>query len=270
MGIEERFRAFPSALRERTSSIDLAGVPALLATPEGDGPWPVMIWMHGRTADKELDPGRYLRWIRSGIAAVALDLPGHGARPGPRLHDPEHTPAVLSQMVGELDGVLEALRRGPEELDLTRLGIGGMSAGGMVALRRLCDPHPFRCAAVESTTGWLHELYFPSLSPGHAWTSRHRPGVVEPLDPMTHIAGFRPIPLLALHSEADHVVPLAGMRAFLGALGDRYEREGQDRAMITLETWPMTGAPSEHAGFGKVASEAKTIQTEFLLRHLAG
>jgi len=34
--------------------------------------------MHGRTANKELDPGRYLRLIRAGIAVCAIDLPGHG------------------------------------------------------------------------------------------------------------------------------------------------------------------------------------------------
>jgi fermentation-respiration switch protein FrsA (DUF1100 family) len=145
-----------------------------------------------------------------------------------------------------------------------------MSAGGMVALRRLCDANPFRCAAVESTTGWLHELYFPSLFPGHALAAPHRPEIVQPLDPMAHLDGFRPVPLLALHSEADEIVPVSGMRAFLDALGDRYRRQGAEAGLIELRTWPTTGAPSEHSGFGKVAAEAKTVQTEFLLKRLVG
>ncbi len=270
--MDERFKQLPSYLRERARRIELAGVPALIAVPESERPVPLMLWMHGRTVDKELDPGRYLRWLRAGIAAVAVDLPGHGERHGPRLHDPECTPRVLGQMLAEVDDVLNALTRlnGDGRLDLTRMGIGGMSAGGMVALRHLCNDHPFRCAAVESTTGWLAELYEPSLSDAPTWPVDHDPAVVEPIDPMKHLDGFRPVPLLALHSEADETVPWPGMKAFLGALADRYEAAGLSRNLIEIRTWPSTGAPFEHAGFGKVAADAKNIQTEFLVRHLVG
>lgn len=268
--MDARFQTFPSALREKARIERLADVPALIAHPDWESPAPVMLWMHGRTVTKELDAGRYLRWIRAGIAAVSLDLPGHGEREGPRLHSPDDTPSVLEQMVGEIDDVLEALRthEEAEKFDLSRIGIGGMSAGGMATLRRLCDEHPFRCAAVESTTGWLAELYEPTLTAGRPWPSSHDAEDVERIDPMRHLEGFRPIPLLALHSEADEIVPIGGMRAFLDELRERYADKGADPEMIELKTWPETGAPSEHAGFGKVASEAKNLQVEFLKSHL--
>ncbi len=268
--MDDRFKQLPSALRERARRTRLAGVPALVAIPDQAQPAPVMLWMHGRTVDKELDPGRYLRWIRAGIAAVSLDLPGHGEREGPRLHDPDCTPKLLAQMLGEIDAVLDALRDLPDAalLDFDRVGIGGMSAGGMVTLRRLCDDHPFVCAAVESTTGWLGELYEPTLTDAPTWPVDHDSEVVEPIDPKRHLGGFRPIPLLVLHSEADQTVPWAGMRAFLDALGDRYEQGGASRELVEITTWPETGAPFEHAGFGKVAAQAKNIQTEFLTRRL--
>ncbi|MEL7484929.1 MAG: prolyl oligopeptidase family serine peptidase, partial [Planctomycetota bacterium] len=179
---------------------------------------------------------------------------------------------VLSQMLGEIDGVLDALRTSDvaQQLDFDRIGIGGMSAGGMVALRRLCDEHPFVCAAVESTTGWLGEMYSPTLSESARWPVEHDPRLVERIDAMRHIEGLRPIPLLALHSEADQTVPWPGMKAFLDAVGDRYERAGASRDLIEVTTWPETGAPFEHAGFGKVAAQAKDIQTAFLARHLLG
>src|SRR5690606_22671856 len=116
-------------------------------------------------------------------------------------------------------------------IDFERLAIGGMSAGGMCALRRLCDPapHPFRCAAVESTTGWLGGLYFGTDgAAGPRWAVRHDPAEVAAVDPMERIDAFRPIPLLALHSEQDRTVPIAGQRRFLEALRERYEREGAD------------------------------------------
>lgn len=268
--IEPRFAMFPSHLAERSRTLELAGVPTLLAHPDWQKPAPVMFWMHGRTVTKELDPGRYLRWIRAGIAAVSVDLPGHGQRQGPKLHGPDTTPGVLEQMLGEIDGVLEALGQSEHGryFDLTRIGIGGMSAGGMVTLRRLCDEHPFRCAAVESTTGWLGELYDPEETRGRPWPAAHDKEQVARLDPMRHLDSFRPIPLLALHSEADEIVPIEGMNRFVEALRGHYTDQGADAGQIELKTWATTGAPSEHAGFGKVASEAKALQVEFLTEHL--
>ena len=36
--------------------------------------------------------------------------------------------------------------------------------------------------------------------------------------------------------------------------------------MIILKTFSETGAPQEHAGFGKYANDAKNIQLEFVKR----
>ncbi len=263
--MEPRFAQLPRSLAERTVSDSLGdGVPALIATPPGDDPVPFVLWMHGRTAYKELDPGRYLRWIRAGIAAVALDLPGHGERLIPGAQDPERTPAVVEQMVGEIDGVLASLRERHPRLDFSQAAIGGMSAGGMAALRRLCDPHPFAAAAVEGTTGDLEALYFSAAGHGKDWPVSHDRASVERIDTARHLAGFRPIPLLALHTEGDELVPIGVQRSFLERLGDHYRAAGADPALIRLHTFRDTGAPQEHAGFGRFGNEAKNIQLEFL------
>jgi dienelactone hydrolase len=263
--MDPRFAQLPRSLAERTVSDTLGdGVPALIATPPGDGPVPFVLWMHGRTVSKELDPGRYLRWIRAGIGAVAVDLPGHGARFVPGAHDPERTPAVVEQMVGEIDGVLLSLRERHPRLDLTRAAIGGMSAGGMATLRRLCDPHPFVAAAIEGTTGDLTGLYFPHTAHGKDWPVSHDRASVERIDTARHLAGFRPIPLLALHNEGDALVPVGVQRAFLDRLRDHYRAEGADPDLVRLHTFAETGAPQEHAGFGRFGNEAKNLQVEFL------
>jgi alpha-beta hydrolase superfamily lysophospholipase len=263
----ERFARFPAYLAERSKSVRLAGeIPALLAHPDWERPAPTVIWLHGRTVSKELDPGRYLRWVRAGIAACAIDLPGHGERLDERLRQPAHTLEVLAQTIGEIDRIVAALGEPPlrGRFDLDRLGIGGMSAGGMAALRRLCDPHPFRCAAVEGTTGNFDELYF-----GSARRSAHDPARVARLDPMKHLDGWRPIPFLVIHSQADRVIPFAGMAAFIERLREHYLSRGADPALIEVLTWPETGAPEEHAGFGRYSNEAKNAQTEFFRKHLA-
>jgi dipeptidyl aminopeptidase/acylaminoacyl peptidase len=254
----DRFAAFPQYLAERARLARVGDVPVMLAHPDWNTPAPpppCVLWLHGRTAHKELDPGRFLRWLRAGIALCSIDLPGHGERFAARHQHGGHTLEMLEQVVKEIDHVVAFLReRGV--FDASRLAIGGMSAGGMATLRRLCDPHPFRCAAVEGCTG--------SLARMPDYIERHGPDAVRRMDPLGHIETFRPIPLLALHSEADEMVPVAGIREFFAAVRPRYQAAGLGEASLRLVTWPTTGAPREHLGFGRVTSEAKTIQTEFL------
>jgi len=264
---------FPTYLAERARITSLAGVPSLLAHPDWVRPAPLLLWLHGRTAYKELDPGRYLRLIRAGVAVLAIDLPGHGARSNADMQSHKHSLDVLEQASAEINRVLDALRVSTDAalFDFARLGIGGMSLGGMTALHRLCAPHPFSCAVIEGSTGWLAGQYFPArfeLSPAKIDLYPHDIARVAELDPMDHLDAFRPIPMLILHSEADELVPWPGMRRFLDELASRYRRAGADAAGIRVKTWPTTGAPQEHLGFGRVASEAKTILTDFVAQNL--
>lgn len=267
------FASFPRSLAERVKPARLGQVPALIAHPDWRTPAPVVFWMHGRTVSKEIDSGRYLRLIRAGIAVCAIDLPGHGERLDVEMHQPRKTLDLLSRAVEEVDGAIAALSAWPE-LDVSRLGVGGMSAGGMVTLRRLCDPHRFACASVEASTGWLQGLYLPQAE-GMAsvtrapWAVAQDAARVKELDPIERLGTFRPIPLQVLHSEADAVVPFAGMKHFVDALGEEYARQGAARELIEVKTWPSTGAPQEHAGFGKVANEAKNMQVAFFTRSLS-
>lgn len=264
---------FPIALRTQAKLARAGEIPLLLAHPDWKTPAPTALWMHGRTAYKELDPGRYLRWIRAGIAVCAIDLPGHGERLISEFHTTSRTLDMLAQAVGEIDRVVEFLSDPSHggAFDLDRLAIGGMSAGGMATLRRLCDEHPFRCAAVEGTTGNLAGLYAPSperASDAAPWPVKHDPARVATLDAMQNLAGFAPLPLLALHSEADRMVPVGVQRRFIEKLRGHYVSRGADPALIEFVTWPTTGAPDEHVGFGRVSNDAKNLQAEFLSRRL--
>ena len=133
-----------------------------------------------------------------------------------------------------------------------------MSAGGMAALARLCRPHPFRCASVEATTGsWDHQAEREMFRdvPDHD---------IRALNPIEHLDGWREIPFQALHARHDEWVPLAGQQAFLDALRSRYA----DPSLIETVIYDRTGAPNEHRGFGRMASEAKDQQRDFFQRWL--
>ncbi len=268
-----RFAQFPRALADqaRPARLGTAGIPALLAHPDWLRPAPALVWMHGRTVSKELDPGRYLRLIRAGIAVCAIDLPGHGERDGPRMHDPRHTLDVVEQAVSEIDTIVSALQA-PEYgrgFDSARLAIGGMSAGGMVTLRRLCEPHPFVAAFVEGTSGRLTDLYFPPPGSGRkAWPIDHPRERVERLDPSRHLAGWRPIPFMAIHATGDRMVAFETQRAFIDDLRRHYAAAGADPARVRLVTFSDTGAPEEHAGFGRYSNDAKLAMVDFLTASL--
>ncbi len=262
---------FPQYLAERAKIVRAGDIPLLLAHPDWKTPAPAAIWLHGRTASKEMDPGRYMRWLRAGIAVVAVDLPGHGARAEPVLQESRATLEVIERALGEIDPVIASLDRGL--FDTQRLGIGGMSLGGMITLRTLCEPRvqPFKAAAVEGTCGWLSGMYFPvehglGVAP---WPIDHPRARVELLDPAQHLATFAPLPLLAMHSETDEMVPWEVQRRFLEKLRAHYAARGANPSFIEVKTWPRTGAPREHIGFGTFSNDAKNIQTEFFARTLS-
>lgn len=187
------------------------------------------------------------------------------------MQTPERSLDLIEAGVAEVDGIVRALAESEWAgvFDFNRLGIGGMSAGGMITLRRLCDPHPptgFRCAAVEATTGNLGALYHPTT--GRRWMVDHPVDRIAALDPMQHLESWSPIPLLALHSEADAIIPVEGQRQFVEVLRERYRKAGADPGLVEWMTWPTTGAPEEHIGFGRVSNDAKNAQTAFFKRWL--
>ncbi len=258
------------------------GVPTLLTHPRdqwwsntANEPAPLVLWFHGRTVEKELDPGRYLRWKRLGIAACAIDLPGHGERTAdPKLQQASSTLRIAEQAAHEIDSVLTALAddRFGGAFDLSRVAIGGMSAGGMVTLIRLTadrgtryafndSNYTFRAAIIEASAGDF------TVMEGHDFFVPER---VERLNPIDHLDRMNdPVPLLAVHSKNDAWVPVGGMTRFIDALRDRYRALGADPDNLArLHLWDHTGAPHEHMGFGTKTNDTKNLENDFLARHL--
>jgi dipeptidyl aminopeptidase/acylaminoacyl peptidase len=213
---------------------------------------PFLLWLHGRTAHKEMDNGRYLRLMRAGIASVAIDLPGHGERANEPLQASERTMEVIESTLRELPEILAAVALQPG-LDLKRCAIGGMSLGGMVTLAALCRPHAFRAAVVEASTGdWSHLA-----------GTQHDPARSDAMEPARHLDRWHPVPLLAIHAQHDEWIRIEWQRTFLDRL-----RSIHADAPIELLEFPRTGAPHEHIGFGTFGPQAKDACTAFLTRFL--
>lgn len=265
----------PQSLRVKTRWLRVAGVPAMLSHPDlplagpaSDGdftglsvrPW--LLWMHGRTVRKEIDPGRFARLVRAGVATVSIDLPGHGERFDEALQAPSATIRVIARMLAELDSAVDHVHE-LGGFDPERVAIGGMSAGGMVALARLCRPHRFTAAVVECTTGswrWQPNLVATDDAEANA--------LAASLDPIRHLGAWRPIGLLALHNRFDEWVPLEGQAEFLDALALRHVSLGAAPESVERHVYERTGAPFEHAGFGRFGADAKDRVATFVSRSL--
>lgn len=247
--------AMPRTLRAHARWVQVGPAPALVIHPDAPGdeqPRPVLLWMHGRTAYKEMDNGRYLRLLRAGIATVAIDLPGHGERSIAPLQESERTMQVIEAMLQELPEVLRALDVMPG-IDMRHAALGGMSLGGMVTLAALCRPHPFRAAVVEATTGdWTHLA-----------GTQHDPARSDAMEPARHLDRWHPVPLLAIHAQLDEWIRIEWQRTFL----DRVREVNAGHPVELLE-FPRTGAPHEHIGFGTFGPQAKDACTAFLARFL--
>jgi hypothetical protein len=84
------------------------------------------------------------------------------------------------------------------------------------------------------------------------------------LDPSLNLDGWAEIPLQVIHARHDEWMSIEGQRAFVEALRARYRRSD----LIESIEYDRTGAPFEHAGFGRMASDAKNRQVAFLRRWL--
>lgn len=250
----------PQSLQAISETMELGpGVPCLVVRPAveplgGDAAGiPFLLWMHGRTAFKELDPGRYLRLARAGIGSCAIDLPGHGERGSEAGMQAEAVLDNIEQAASEIDDVVRGL--GGLGFDLDRMAIGGMSMGGMVAMVRLCRPHRFRAAVLEASSGH--------------WRRQHQrqffdQAAADRLDPIRHLDGWREIPVLAVHSRGDEWVDFDGQSAFL----DELRRRASHPERIEMMAFDETGAPHEHLGFGRRTNEVKIREVEFLASQL--
>ena len=167
-------------------------VPGLLAIPKsGNSPFPVVVVMHGYTANKEgwFSDGSVVEpLIKAGIAVLALDAPYHGERGGESNYrlpgDLIDLRDLLMRWVVEHRRALDYLAT-RLELDSTRIGVLGYSLGsaGAIAL-----------AGVESRVKVLVACVTPVGADNQA---------MLPIAPQTFAGGLGGSPTLMLMGRQD-------------------------------------------------------------------
>ncbi len=183
-------------------SYDSNGSPvgAYLCLPDGAGPWPAVIVLHGAEGP-QINPG--YRQIAHGLAAVGFaalqvdyfpQTPGTGAFGNPPAADYGQDAPVWLREIGDAVSYLQAL----QPIDPRRIGLNGYSLGAFMALdAAMLDP---RIQAVVEFYGGVV------------------PGLTANLDQMP--------PVLILHGDADSLVPVSyayTLKDLLSSHGRPYE-----------------------------------------------
>ena len=202
--------------------------------PPGPGPFPGVVVLHALNTRRVFARFVAERLALRGVAAVALDLPGYGSRkPLARgqgewrwIRRPETVQRFFCQAVRDGRRTVTWLAERPE-VDAHRLGMTGVSLGGVVAaLTMAVEPRLARGAFVLAG-GDLAGSVLTARAPGPAaalirdagLTDARLHQLLDPLDPLTYASRLRGRPTLWVNAAFDQVVPPDATRALASAAG---------------------------------------------------
>ena len=194
-------------------------VPGVLLLPSGPGPFPLVLLQHGAGGSKDADYLEPVRrpWARRGVAVASIDFPLHGERVSAKLTEQllatlattsRPAPDALAlfeefarQAVSDLARALDALSERPE-IDAGRIAYAAFSLGAI--LGSLFIPYDARVRAAALAVGGA------GIGP-------------QAIDPVAHIGGFAPRPLLFVNATRDERIPRAAAEALHAAARDPKE-----------------------------------------------
>ena len=226
-----------------------------LHLPSAPGPHPGVIFCHGFTGHKAEAHFLFVKAARElakrGIASLRFDFRGSGESEG---EFSEMSPAT------EIDDARRALHVLAEqpELDATRLGVVGLSMGGLVAAcvagrepsirstvlwaavaeRSIMSRLTQENRALLDTQGWMD---IGGLKLGRIFFDND-----GKIDPLAEIAGSKSA-VLIVHGKADAAVPVDHAEKYLAAVG----QPGRKKRKLVLDE-------ADHT-FNRVGWEAEVI-----------
>jgi len=226
-------------------------VPALLAIPkEGNGPFPVVLMLHGHRSSKAYMIRRYSTELaRRGIASVAIDLPLQGERKVEGREyfsgDPETTAQTLKRSVIDARRAIDWIET-RDDLDSGRLALIGYSLGSWIStMTAAADQRPQAVALNVVGEGAPEALQgdWETFSEEHPVLSRlaERRGIdiasggMQGLSMEEWIASISPRAILMLNGRDDRIVNPEGSRKLFEAAKDPKEILWYDSGHILPE-----------------------------------
>jgi dipeptidyl aminopeptidase/acylaminoacyl peptidase len=247
-------------------TFDGRSIPAFLFKPDGDGPFPVLVEIHGGPeSQRRLQYSSAVptdQFIQSlGIAVLSLNVRGSTGYGKSYSH--------LDDKDKRLDSVLDAIAAvdwltSRNDVIPDRIGVMGQSYGGFMTLASIAF-HPGRWAAAVDVVGIANFVSF--LERTGPWRRQHRSeeyGFLEHdrelLDTISPIHKVDQIdtPLFVIHGRNDPRVPLHEAEQIVAALDER----GQEVRLMVFD--------NEGHGLSKRANRITgyAAAAEFLCTHL--
>lgn len=235
---------FVEPSRARAPSSDDLEIPLLIYRPRGEGPFPVLLWMHGGPEEQsrpEFNPVIQY-FVDRGIAIIAPNVRGSDGY-GRRYRGLDDG-ILRAGAITDIGAVLDWLEARPE-FDAGRVGIYGVSYGGFLVLAGLAA-YPERFVAGCDVVGIANLVTFLENTRGYRQTLRRPeygderdPAIREfmlEISPLTHVDRIE-APLFVAHGANDPRVPVSEAEQIVAAMRERGK-----------EVWYML-APTEGHGF---------------------
>lgn len=233
-------------------------IPALAWRGRGDGPRPVVIYLHGGGHSKRDVGERAIELIPPrGITLLSFDLYRHGERKPPAEEEGERTARtqarVLERSARDLFTVIEHVRGDPA-MDENRVGLRGYSHSANVALIAMGMRAPVRACLSVAGGGdlaavfayLLHHREVPSAEIarqlGEAGEDLQR------ISPLHHVDAFPPRPIMMIHGLHDTIAPFSAHFALYEALLPYYRGQAGDCLFVAHADGHWTPAAVEAMG----------------------
>jgi dienelactone hydrolase len=242
--------------------ITLGDVPVLLFLPEGAKKSPVVFYIHGYFSSKETGGEIGLKLAQQGIACIAPDAPDHGQRPRDRIdrlfqpgsqlvYPPDSGLDVYTlmldhivEMAAGIEEMTAALSSDPR-LDMGRVGITGLSFGGMVAFQAAATVPHIQVAVPMISMPTSVERWEDLLAEASSYSqwagamaaaqpeSKQRAAWLREHNALDRLKNFAPKPLLILCGDRDTDMPKVYAVHALRAIQPAYA-DAPDRLKMTI------------------------------------
>ena len=220
--------------------------------PAGPGPFPGVVVLHILGGEFPLSQTVASSLARAKVAALFIKMPYYGERRSPdsprRMisRNPRETAEGMTQAVLDVRRAGAWLAARPE-VDKQRLGVTGISLGGIMSALSAAGEPRFRKVAIYLGGGKLGE---------NLWGMQHRDAdafrdewlkagetresflkLLEPVDPATHGRLLKDRDVLMVNAKTDEIIPHAATMALWDSIGTKPELVWLDAGHITAASY---------------------------------
>ena len=220
--------------------------------PAGPGPFPGVVVLHILGGEFPLSQTVASSLARAKVAALFIKMPYYGERRSPNSprrmisRNPRETAEGMTQAVLDVRRAGAWLAARPE-VDRQRLGVTGISLGGIMSALSAAGEPRFRKVAIYLGGGKLGE---------NLWSMQHRDAdafrdewlkagetresflkLLEPVDPATHGRLLKDRDVLMVNAKTDEIIPHTATMALWDSIGTKPELVWLDAGHITAAAY---------------------------------